>query len=157
MSETMCSRCGELVSGFRFFGLAADDPPILPPRDNGVYGIRIARRGGPVGEVIEAVTSLLAPIVWARLKRSISTQISRLSAIGDCDLLYLGMAGELYGRWDQLTWSHPAMVPLAALLYHGWQVEFGWLLSDNPAETEKHLKTAYRQTHRNRLPALMQR
>jgi hypothetical protein len=157
MSEAICPRCAGLVSDFRFFELAADDPPQLPPKEDGVYGIRVVRRGNPVSDVIETVTSLLAPIPWGRLRSSINGQISRLSAIGNCNLLYLGMGRELYSRWDQLTWSHPAMIPLIALLCHGWQCEFGWLVCDKPAEMEHELKRIYKLTHHTRLPALMRR
>jgi len=161
MFEPSCSRCADIVSRFRFSTNLAADGPTIPPKEDGGYGISVTRRGLPVREIMEAASSFCALLPWPRLQRSLSAQINRLSMIGTCDLVYLGKGGgstnKLYGRWDQLTWSHPTTLPLAALLYFGWQLKFGWMACANPLEMEKSLKIAYRQTHDNRLPPLMKR
>jgi len=49
------------------------------------------------------------------------------------------------------------MYPLWALLYFGWELEYGWVEDEKPAELEETLKRRYRQVHRGKLPALVDR
>jgi hypothetical protein len=56
-----------------------------------------------------------------------------------------------------LTRRHTAQYPVFALLSFGWEMDFGWKVTDRPKETEAFLKAEYRKRQKGRLPALVVR
>jgi elongation factor P--beta-lysine ligase len=47
------------------------------------------------------------------------------------------------------------MYPIWALLYFGWELEFGWKEEEDPRNAESKLKQKYAERHNNKLPALV--
>jgi hypothetical protein len=49
------------------------------------------------------------------------------------------------------------IIPIWALLYFGWELDFGWKADENPKELEKDLKEKYMTRQRRIPPALVVR
>jgi hypothetical protein len=60
-------------------------------------------------------------------------------------------------RYKEFSGRHTAMYPLWALIYSGWELEFGWIETSHADETEKELKARYKQKHGDKLPAIVER
>jgi len=65
----------------------------------------------------------------------------RINNITGCLVISIGSAGTnpesrhmLAGRYRDLASRHTAQYPLFALLYSGWELEYGWKVSDEPKE-----------------------
>lgn len=91
-------------------------------------------------------------------------RIHRIHDITDCPVIYIGSAGTnvnskhtLSGRYQDLKKRHTAQYPIWALLYFGWELQYGWKISDTPALIESHLKEEYKERHGGKLPALVSR
>jgi len=61
----------------------------------------------------------------------------------------------LKGRYQEFSGRHTAMYPIWALLYFGWELEFGWKEEEDPRNAESKLKQKYAERHNNKLPALV--
>jgi len=136
-----------------------------PPDEKGVYAIRIRSRGTDP----EAILAALPPHI-ERLNREVAgdyraDRIGRIRKIGArCPIIYIGSAGTgktsrhtLAGRYADLTRRHTAQYPVRALLYFGWELEFGWKVMENPKAAEAELKREYRKRQKGKLPALVAR
>ncbi len=151
--------CGGLFKSFTFQDIRGANPP----KEKGVYVLRIAERGTPVSEILEQTSQAIKHLQWPVVMDKMRTKVSRLSAIGDCPVIYIGSAGTgneskntLKGRHEEFSDRHTAMYPVWALLYFGWELEYGWKMEPRPGELEAALKRQYRQ-HHDSLPALTAR
>ncbi len=91
-------------------------------------------------------------------------RIDRLTHIGECTILYVGSAGTLTesrntlrGRYEEFAGRHTIMLPLWALLYFGWSLEYGWKIEDTANIAEAQLKQMYQTHHNGKLPTLVNR
>lgn len=158
MKDLTC--CGDLFDGFCFQDLRCAEPP----NTKGVYVIRVGRRGQPVGEIIACVKRLIGELNWPQVGDFVLRRVRRLERIGQCPVIYIGSAGTssdsrntLLGRYKEFSGRHTAMYPMWALLYFGWELEFGWLETDKAGDLEAKTKEGYRQKHDGKLPAIVER
>ena len=151
--------CDALFSGFHF------DPirDANPPEAKGVYVIRIRAPGEPIALSVSSIKSWLGRIDWPIVEKHVGSRLNRLSRIGTCRVIYIGSAGTnegsrntLKGRYAELAHRHTAMYPLWLLLYYRWDLEYGYLKSEKPKETEEKLKDQYRALHDDNLPGLVE-
>ncbi len=154
--------CANLMSVFQFQDMRSADPP----PEKGLYVIRVAARGEPVLTIVQnvGISNILASIGLPQVTKYVQSRINRLLRVDDCTVIYVGSAGPgetsgntLRGRYREFANRHTAMYPLWALLYSGWQLEFGWHVSDRPKDAEAELKLKYKSLHDGRLPALVDR
>jgi hypothetical protein len=153
--------CGmDLFTDFTF----EDITKANPPQEKGVYVIKVKKRGLPPDEIISQLTTHIAGLCWEMVQASLTSRIARINNITGCPVIYLGSAGTshasrhtLAGRYRDLASRHPARYPLFALLYSGWELEYGWKVSDEPKELEAELKKEYRKRRKGKLPALVGR
>jgi hypothetical protein len=152
MNKPTCELCGDLVANFHFEELANAHPP----KKAGVYAIRVVERGMPPSEIVSAANSFLSNLPWPQLTGWVASQMALVGNIKDCSLIYLGMTAKrtIQDRYKELAWSHPTTFALAALLYFGWKLEYGWTEAADPVGFEKEKKKKYSEMH-GRLPALM--
>jgi len=127
-----------------------------PPALSGVYAIRVVRGEKPTSKILGEVTPFFQELTsrWEKYGW-LCGQVRLIEQIGECNLIYIGRAGSLCGRYDQLSWGHPAGWPVAALLYFGWELEYGWIEEAVPRNKEKEMKGVYKDRHDGKLPALM--
>ncbi|MBE2199657.1 MAG: hypothetical protein IAE79_13665 [Anaerolinea sp.] len=153
--------CSAVFSDFVF----QDIRNAHPPKSKGVYVIRIRSRGLATSEIVALTKQRVVKLQWSMLENNILGRVERIKNIGECPLVYIGSAGThqnskhtLFGRYRDFSGRHTAMYPLWALLYFGWELEYGWRIeTDSPASLEEDLKQIYKQTHNGRLPALVHR
>ena len=152
--------CDNLFSGFTFQDIRA----ATPPERKGVYVIRVKQRGEPVAEILQQVGKVIQHLDWPIVGKKMLNRIKRLEEIGSCPVIYIGSAGTLQGskytlkgRYHDFAGRHTAMYPLWALLYFGWDLEYGWVEEENSPGLEESLKHRYRESHRGKLPALVYR
>jgi hypothetical protein len=153
--------CGmDLFADFTF----EDITKANPPEEKGVYVIKIKKRGLPPDEIISQLTTNIAGLRWQLVQDYLTSRIARITNITGCPVIYLGSAGTnkksrhtLAGRYRDLASRHPVQFPVWALLYSGWELEYGWKVSDEPKEMEVELKKEYRKRRKGRLPALVSR
>lgn len=152
--------CQDLFSGFTF----QDIRYASPPDRKGVYIIRVQRRGMSVRETVERVERVVHDLNWPLVGNRMLNRIKRIERINSCPVIYIGSAGTqrgskhtLKGRYKDFAGRHTAMYPLWALLYYGWDLEYGWREEESPAGLEEALKRRYKQSHADRLPALVYR
>ncbi|MHC4620367.1 MAG: hypothetical protein ACYTEQ_21670 [Planctomycetota bacterium] len=157
-AESTC--CDNLFTSFTF----QDIRDASPPNKRGVYVIRVKRRGRPIGEMIEQIEQIIRRLGWPVVGKRMRSRIKRLEKIVSCPTIYIGSAGTqpgsrhtLQGRYRDFAGRHTAMYPLWALLYFGWELDYGWREAENSAELEERLKRAYKQGHNDQLPALVYR
>jgi hypothetical protein len=135
-----------------------------PPAEKGIYVIRVAKAGQPIEGIIEAVKALTRQLHWPLVEKKALNRMRRLERIASCPILYIGAAGPserskhtLEGRYRDFAGRHTIMLPLWALAYFGWQLEYGWLATSSAAPQEASLKSQYRFLHAGNLPALVSR
>ena len=153
--------CSDLFKEFVFEDLVE----AKPPREKGVYVIRIKKRSDSLPEaMISEAKQLIARVGWKMLEKKMVSRIERLRKIGACPTIYIGSAGTqrgsrntLKGRYNEFSGRHTAMYPTWVLLYFGWKLEFGWKKCDDPSLEETKLKEGYQSIHQGRLPALVER
>jgi hypothetical protein len=139
-----------LVAAFSVANLTIATPPV----GGGVYVLRAARRGKPTHEIKAMPLLQEMPRLWDRYTWYCE-QVRLVERIGECDIIYIGKASSLARRYGELAWAHPALWPVAALLYFGWELEYGWLEDANPLAKEKEIKEVYSHRHNGVLPALV--
>jgi len=157
-SEGAC--CDELFSHFTF----QDIRIATPPERKGVYIIRVKQRGNPIEKILQQVRTIVERLNWPQVSKKVLNRVGRLQKIDSCPVIYIGSAGTrqesehtLKGRYADFSGRHTVMYPLWALLYFGWELEYGWAEEEKPAELEETLKRRYRQVHGGKLPALVDR
>jgi hypothetical protein len=133
-----------------------------PPDQKGVYAIRVRQRGENPERMIAQLQLLIKKLNWKTVSDFFSLRISRLSRISDCKVIYIGSnrnksKNTLKDRYVELSNRHTIMYPLWALVYYGWDLEYGWRVTDNPERLEAQLKQQYQKLHGGHLPALVDR
>ncbi len=152
--------CNKLFADFKFQNIVDANPP----EAKGVYVIRIKKRGKTsIEEMIRRTEKLVSKIGWKMVEEYVIGRVKRLSRIGKCPVIYIGSAAPrkgskntLKGRYRELSNRHTIMFPIWVLLYHGWQLEYGWKTCNNPKEEENKLKEKYKKMH-SKLPSLVER
>jgi len=153
--------CATLFGEYEFQDLVRAEPP----REKGVYVIRIKNRSDSLPEaMIREAKQLIAKVGWKMLEKKMVSRIERLRRIGACPTIYIGSAGTqhgsrntLKGRYKEFSGRHTAMYPIWVLLYFGWKLEFGWKTCTQPSLEEKKLEEHYQRIHQRRLPPLVER
>lgn len=150
--------CDSLFTEFKFQDLRNASAP----NKKGVYVIRIKKEDSSVKEIVEKVKQLVQNFKWELIENYILNRVNRLKSINQCPIIYIGSAGTrkdskntLKGRYKEFSGRHTAMYPIWALVYFGWELEFGWKEGENPGDIEGQLKQEYKKRHRNKLPALV--
>lgn len=150
--------CVGLYDKFKFEDLRGASPP----KEKGVYVIRVKNKGCPATEIVEAVKPIVEDLKWGMLEKHILDRINRLENINQCPIIYIGSAGTrkdskntLKNRYEEFSGRHTAMYPIWALLYFNWDLEFGWKEESNPKDAECQLKQEYKKRHKDKLPALV--
>jgi len=152
--------CSDLLVGFTFEDMVEAEPP----SEKGVYVVRIRKRSERLPEaMISEAKQLMARVGWKMLEKKVMSRIKRLRGISQCPVIYIGGAGTqpgsrntLKGRYSEFSGRHTAMYPVWILLYFGWELEFGWKITNEPANEEVELKRKYRKIHQGKLPALVE-
>jgi len=105
--------------------------------------IRIKKRGLHPDDIIKELKPHVLHLNWKIAQDHLIDRISRIQNITECPVIYIGSAGTnpksrhtLAGRYQDLTRRHTAQYPVWALLYSGWELEYGWKVSDSPKELE---------------------
>ncbi|MGE5693209.1 MAG: hypothetical protein ACM3YF_05470 [Candidatus Zixiibacteriota bacterium] len=153
--------CNGLFNDLRFAPLKNTSPP----KRKGVYVVKVKSRGRPTTEIIDDVKNLVRQLNWETAEKTILKRISRIEKVGECPTIYIGSAGTnegskntLANRYFELSGHrHTAMYPIWALVFFGWELEFGWKIDDNPKSLEKEFKRQYCNRHSRKLPALVVR
>ncbi|MBV9791513.1 MAG: hypothetical protein JOZ51_25170 [Chloroflexi bacterium] len=152
--------CDQIFSEFTF----ADIRNANPPAQRGVYVLQVKRRGSPIPEMVQQAEAIIQRLQWPMAEKKMLSRIHRLEKIGECPLIYIGSAGTqgdskntLHGRYQEFAGRHTIMFPLWALLYFGWDLEYGWKVEQAPNIAEASLKQMYKAQHNGVLPALVQR
>jgi hypothetical protein len=150
--------CNHLFSEFCFQDLRSAGPP----DQKGVYVVRTTRRGADIGQIIAQVQRLLHHLDWEIVEDFVINQMDRLKRITECPVIYIGAnqnkgKNTLSDRYSELANRHTIMYPMWALIYHGWDFDFGWQVTSDPEALEGWLKQQYRALHEGKLPALVSR
>ena len=152
--------CSDIFEGFTFQDLRRADPP----KAKGVYVIKVAKEGEDVPEIIFQLDTVVERLDWPLLGNKVRNRINRMDRIAGCPYIYIGAAGPsaqskhtLFGRYRDFSGRHTAMFPIWALLYFGWELEYGYLESKDAGELEKRIKILYKQRHAGGVPALVYR
>ena len=126
--------------------------------------IRVRVRGQTPDQIVRQVAQLVGKVDWPKVGNYILSRIGRLKNVSECPVVYIGSAGTresskntLRGRHEEFSGRHTAMYPVWALLYFGWELEFGWKEYNNPKDAESDLKQRYAMKHVDKLPALVKR
>ncbi len=135
-----------------------------PPDQRGLYVIRVKQQGTPVPNIVRNAAAVIQQLQWPMVEDKMLNRIARLHNIGECPVLYIGSAGTrtesrntLRGRYEEFAGRHTSMFPLWALLYFGWNLEYGWKIADAANTAEAELKQVYQAHHNGKLPALVNR
>jgi len=152
--------CDDLFKEFMFQDLVK----AKPPREKGVYIIRIKHRNDISPEaMISEAKKLIAKVGWKMLEKKMVSRVERLNRISQCPIIYIGGAGTqrgsrntLKGRYTEFSGRHTAMYPIWILLYFGWKLQFGWKKTKQPENEEAEYKKNYRKAHQGKLPALVE-
>jgi hypothetical protein len=106
----------------------------------------------------------VSTLAWPKVGNKVLSRVKRLEKIDRCPTIYIGSAGTrakskhtLQGRYEDFAGRHTAMYPLWALLYFGWELEYGWRIEAHPEIAEAQMKETFRHYHQGQLPALVQR
>ncbi len=152
--------CAGLYAEFKFQDLRNASPPDR----KGIYIIRVKESGHSIEEIVEPVKQIVKDLKWKMVEKYILDRINRIKGIDQCPTIYIGSAGygensknTLKNRYKELSGRHTAMYPIWALLYFGWDLEFGWKEESNPKNAEFQLKQEYKKRHEDKLPALVKR
>ena len=152
--------CKNLFTAFCFRDLRFAEPPDM----KGVYVIRVRQEGLPVDSVLSGVRHVVKSLNWPAVGEKIMDRTQRIMMIDDCPIIYIGSAGTnpkskqtLQGRYNDFAGRHTAMFPLWALVYHHWDLKYGYRAVGDSGASEANLKSRYREIHGGRLPALVYR
>jgi len=154
--------CEQLFDDFQF----ADLRTANPPKQKGVYVIRIKQRGLTPSKIIREVklvtSNYFNKLGWSIVEDFFDSRMSRLSRIDDCPLIYIGANRDtgkntISGRYKEIAYHHTIMYPLWVLIYFDWDFDFGWKVNSKPEGFEEICKQKYRALHDGRLPALVEK
>jgi hypothetical protein len=156
----MRKNCGlDLFWDFQF----EDIRTAKPPDAKGVYVIQVRTQGIPPDEIMENLESHPEHLEGEGERRNLLKGAGRIRNIGDCPILFIGSTGgrrsqpTLKTRFRDLGRSHAARFPIRALLHFGWELDFGWKVTENPREVEAELKERYLNRGRRAPPSLATR
>lgn len=151
--QNMC--CEFLSDSFQFY---YDIRTALPPKGSGVYIIRVKKVGEKnIAEIVTRVNTLLETLNWQSVGSHILNRIERLNNVDECSTIYIGSGVNLNKRYKDFSGHHTIMHCLWALIYFGWELEFGWKETEDHKKAEKELKESYKDLHNGKLPALVKR
>ena len=152
--------CDDLYTEFKFQDLVSAQPP----KEKGVYVIRVRMRGEKTKTITDKVQRLVTGIRWELVENRVMSRVRRLERIGQCPVIYIGSAGThpmskntLRDRYKELSSRHTAMYPIWALMYFGWELEYGWKVCADSKSGEMKIKKDYQKIHKDKLPALVER
>lgn len=152
--------CGNLFDKFYFENIKTANPP----DKKGVYVIRVKKKGKRKEIIRQEITFLLEKLDWGIVNNFIKNRMNRIEKIENCSVIYIGSGGTkpesnntLKKRYKELSDRHTAMFPIWALVYFGWELEYGWIVEEDAGQMEKLYKNMYRNRHQNKLPALVVR
>jgi hypothetical protein len=118
----------------------------------------------PTSEIMQTLAPHVSRLRWETAEKYLLNRIGRILKITDCPLIYIGSAGTnpgsrhtLAGRYRDLVSRHTIQSPVWALLYFGWELDFGWKVAENPKELERDLKERYETRQQRMPPALVMR
>ena len=147
-----------IFSDFTFAPLISANPP----KEKGVYIIRVKNKGESIERIIENIQVLSQRLCWPIVSDMVDNRINRILKINECPIIYIVSASTrkssnhtLNDRYRDFAGHHTAMFPLWALVYFGWTLEYGWKTDNKPRQFEEALKTDYRNLHEGKLPALV--
>jgi len=157
----MGENCGlDLFLDFEFQDITCAQPP----EEKGVYVIRVRKAGMPPEEIVQSLAPHVSRLRWEMAEKYLLDRIGRILNISDCPIIYIGSAGTnpgsrhtLAGRYQDLVRRHTIQFPVWALLYFGWELDFGWKVVERPGELERDLKERYETRQRRMPPALVKR
>ncbi|MCI0532527.1 MAG: GIY-YIG nuclease family protein [candidate division Zixibacteria bacterium] len=150
----MNNKCCEGL--FDDFKSPEDIKTVTPPKKKGVYVISVKATGKTPSEIIKQVEPLISQLNWSTVGDYMRERICRLKKVSECPTIYIGKADDLRRRYDDFRGCHTAMYPIWALLFFGWELEYGWVLDESPGKREEELKNQYRNKHSDNLPALVE-
>ena len=132
-----------------------------PPKQPGVCIIRVRKRGVVPEEIVRQLTRQIV-FLPPNLAKAGFRWIAGIRNITDCPVIYLGSTRThgkltLQGRYVGLLHRSSFQYPLWTLLYYGWELDFGWRVSDSPEDDEADLRRKYADQRGGRLPALVRR
>ena len=162
-----CSACGSTFGGFSKPISFRDPDPTLPDKP-GVYVVRVKRRGLALDRVLRKsrIAADKLQESWPMAGQQLGEHVKRLKRIGDCPVLYIGLAGRnptssntIRDRYEQLCWGHVAQIPLSVLALFGWHMEIRYMTCSRTRTREKERKLIeeYKQRHHGRRPAFNER
>ncbi|MDP3442911.1 MAG: hypothetical protein Q8T08_08645, partial [Ignavibacteria bacterium] len=136
--EKVC--CTDIFADFKFANIKNANPPDA----KGVYVIIIKKRSLTSHEIIDRMSEKLSSFDWPIARNYIIDRLDRLKRITEgCPVIYIGSAGTKEGskhtlikRYGDFKNRHTAQYPIWALLYFGWELEYGWKETQHPAELE---------------------
>ena len=161
MLKCNCPKCQNLFQGFNN---AEPIETANPPREKGVYVIRIKKAGNSdrLSETLSSLKLFFEKTEWERLRTWVGRRVARLNNYkeSDCDIIYIGCGGKqqkkqgsIFDRHDGFVTGHTVMYPLWILLYHGWKIDLGWRVDYNASQLENNLRHSYYDLH-GRYPIL---
>jgi len=113
------------------------------PEEKGVYIIKITKRGLPPDEIIRQLTTRIAGLRWEMVEAFLTSRIARISNLTGCrsstsaQQVRAKRAGtRLRGGTGILRAAIRHSIRSFALLSFGWELEYGWKVSDKPKELE---------------------
>lgn len=153
--------CRELFLDFTFDNISR----AKPPNQTGVYCIKALKRGLPTWDIEKEVANYISLLRSEMVEGYLVNRIHQLHNISRCPIMYIGSAGTntmskhtLAGRYQDFKLRHTIQYPdFWALLYFGWGLHYGWTVTEAPSGIEGNIKTAYKDRHHGKLPALVSR
>ena len=132
-----------------------------PPKQQGVCIIKIRKRGVAPEEIVRQLHQQIV-FLPPNLAKAGFRWIAGIRNITDCPVIYLGSTRPhsthtLRERYVSLLHRSSVQYPLWTLLYYGWEMDFGWRVSDNPSDDEAELRRKYAERRQGMLPALVHR
>ena len=131
-------------------------------KDIGIYAIKYRAKGLGIKQTIKKTKDFFNQAQWDSSHSYIFNRIDRIEDIRDCPVIYLGSAPSvksdgLRSRYTDLCGRrHTIFYSILALLVAGWDLQWGFLKTENPREMEKEIAYNYLEIH-DRYPALVRR
>ena len=166
----MCNKCNNFLEKHSFSkgfdirnvnlkDLNADFPKL---KSKGIYLISILKRGENADLVYDKLKIIIDQLKWNMVEIFMNDRVKRICKINDCSIIYIGAAGgqhkdsknNLIGRYFGFKDSHTIMMPLWALIYFGWELNYHFIAIDNPQILEEKLLQGFKEVHAGALPAL---
>ena len=81
--------CRDLFLDFSFDDISR----AKPPKQKGVYCIKVIKRGLPTGDIEKEVANHISLLRWEMVEEYLVNRIHRLHNISLCPIIYIGSAG----------------------------------------------------------------